>query len=152
MKFKGNIYITDPSYIAKGEDWMEGFDPLMESSDCPEFSASIIRSTGTGDGRWTVYEPMCPENQTNSSICALIDKGDYRGCKVIGEFSVDSASACVVYQHEVDAYNPSFMAVFKDKPHCWTLIRDFEGEVETYYDADEELHFVGIGNRYFFTA
>ena len=152
MKFKGNIYVTDPSYIAKSEDWMEGFDPLMESIDCQEFSTSIIRSTGIGDGRWTVYEPMCPENQTYSSICALIDKGDYSSCKIIGEFSVDSASACVVYQHEVDAYNPSFMAVFKDKSHCWALIMDFEGKVETYYDAEGELHFVGIGNRCFFTA
>lgn len=42
MTFKGNIYITDPSYIAKREDWMEGFDPLMESVDCSEFSNSII--------------------------------------------------------------------------------------------------------------
>ena len=152
MIFKGNIYITDPAYIAKSEDWLEGFDPLIESIDCPEFSNAIIRSTGLGDGSWQVYEPMSSEMQTYSSICALIDEGNYRDCKVIGEFCVDSASACVVYQHEADAYNPSFMATFNDKPHCWALIRDFDGEIETYYDADGELHFVGIGNRCFFTA
>ncbi len=152
MKFKGNIYITDPSYIAKREDWMEGFDPLMEAIDCPEFSNVIIRSTGTGDGCLKVYEPTSLQNPSYSSICALIDKSDYHDCHVIGEFCVDSASECVVYQHEADAYNPSFMVEFKERPHCWTLIKDFEGEIEPYYDPDGELHYIGIGSRCFFTA
>lgn len=65
---------------------------------------------------------------------------------------MDSASACVVYQHEADTYNPSFMAEFKDKPRCRALIKDFEGEIDPYYDTDGELHFMGIGNRCFFTA
>lgn len=152
MTFKGNIYITDPSYIAKREDWMEGFDPLMESVDCSEFSNSIIRSTGIGDGSWKVYDLTSIKNPTYSSICALIDKHDYNDCNIIGEFCVDSASACVVYQHEADTYNPSFMAEFKDKPRCRALIKDFEGEIDPYYDTDGELHFIGIGNRCFFTA
>lgn len=152
MKFKGNIYITDPAYIAKSEDWMEGFDPLIESIDCPEFTDAIIRSTGIGDGSWNVYEPTLIKNPTYASLCVLIDKGDYNDCNVIGKFCVDSASACVVYQHEAEAYNPSFMAMFKDKPHCWALIENFDGEVETYYDSEGELHFIGIGNRCFFTA
>lgn len=152
MQFKGNIYITDPAYIAKSEDWMEDFDPLMESIDCPEFSDAIIRSTGIGDGSWKVYEPTSLQNPSYSSICALIDNGDYRNCHVIGEFCVDSASACVVYQHEADTYNPLLMADFKDKPHCWALIKDFEGEIDPYYDTDGELHLIGIGNCCFFTA
>ena len=152
MKFKGNIYITDPAYIAKSVDWMEGFDPLIESIDCPEFTDTIMRSTGTGDGSWNVYEPMSINSPTYSSLCALIDKGDYSNCHIIGEFSVDSASACVVYQHEADAYNSSFMANFKDKPHCWALVENFDGEIETYFDSEGELHFIGIGNRCFFTA
>ena len=152
MKFKGNIYITDPAYIAKSEDWLEGFDPLIESIDCPEFSDAIIRSTGIGDGSRNVYEPTLIENPTYSSLCAFISKGDYNDCKVIGEFCVDSASACVVYQYETEAYSPSFMAKFKDKPRCWALIENFDGEVETYYDSEGELHFIGIGNRCFFTA
>lgn len=149
MKFKGNIYITDPAYIAKSEDWMEGFDPLIESIDCPEFSDAIIRSTGIGDGSWKVYET---KQQNISEIQAIITKGDYSQYNVIGEFCVDSASACIVYQHEADKYNPSFMSEFKDKPRCWTLIKDFDGEIEPYYDTDGELHFIGIGNRCFFTA
>lgn len=152
MNFKGNIYITDPNYIAKSEDWMEGFDPLIESIDCPEFTDTIMRSTGTGDGSWNVYEPTSIKNPTYSSLCALIDKDDYSNCTTIGEFCVDSASACIVYQHEADAYNPSFMAKFKDKLHCWALIKDFDGEIEAYYDLQGELHFIGIGNRCFFTA
>lgn len=152
MKFNGNIYITDPAYVAKREDWMEGFDPMMESIDCPEFSDAIIRFTGTGDGSWKVYEPTSIKNPTYSSLCTLIDKGDFNECRVIGEFCVDSASACVVYQHEADMYNPSFIAEYMDKLHCWALIKNFDGEIEPYYAADGELHFIGIGNHCFFTA
>ena len=149
MTFKGNIYITDPSYIAKSEDWMEEFDPLMESIDCPEFSNAIMRSTGIGDGSWKVYET---KQHNISEIQAIIQNGDYSQYNVIGEFSVDSACASVVYQHEADMYNPSFIPTFKDKPHCWALIENFDGEVKTYYDSEGELHFIGIGNRCFFTA
>ncbi len=151
MKFKGSIYITDSSYIALKEDWADddGFDPMDETIYCPEFTDSLMKSTGTGDGAWKVYE--C-ESHSLSGIQAIIEKSDYRRYNELGEFSVDSASACVVYQHEADEYNPSFMATFKDKPLCWVLIKDFDGVVETYYDSDGELHFIGIGNRCFFTA
>ena len=149
MKFKGNIYITDPAYIARSVDWMEGFDPLIESIDCPEFSDAIIRSTGIGDGNWKVYEA---KQQNLSEIQANIQMSDYSQYNVIGEFCVDSASACIIYQHEADKYNPSFMTEFKEKPHCWALIKNFDGEVEIYYDSEGELHFIGIGNRCFFTA
>lgn len=152
MTFKGNIYITDPAYIAKREDWMEGFDPLIESIDCPEFSSAIIQSTGIGDGCWKVYELVSAQKPTYASLCAIIDKGDYKDCNVIGEFCVDSASACVVYQHEADKYNPGFRENFNDKPRCWTLIEDFDGEIEAYYDLQGELHIIGIGNKCFFTA
>ena len=65
---------------------------------------------------------------------------------------MDSASACVVYQHEADDYNPSFIQDFQDKPYCLTLIENFDGEIEVYYDSDDELHFIGIGNICFFSA
>lgn len=151
MKFQGNIYITDPNYIVLNEDWAdeEGFDPMDEMIHCPEFSDYLMKSTGVGDGAWSVYE--C-QSHSLSAIEAIIENKDYGNYQVIGEFSVDSASACVVYQHEVDIYNPSFMEEFRDKPHCRTLIRDFDGEIEPYYDTEGELHWIGIGNRCFFTA
>ncbi len=151
MKFKGNIYITDPSYIAKDEDWADdnGFDPMDETIHCSEFSDYLIKSTGIGDGAWKVYEYQSHEL---SEIKAIIAKGDYSRHNVIGEFCVDAATVCVVYQHEADEYNPSFKDEFKDKPRCWTLIKDFDGEIEPYYDTEGELHWIGIGNRCFFTA
>lgn len=151
MKFKGSIYITDSSYIALKEDWADddGFDPMDEVINCPEFTDCLMKSTGIGDGAWKVYE--C-ESHSLSEIQTIIEKGDYRQYNELGEFSVDSASACVLYQHEADEYNPSFMEEFRDKPHCWTLIENFDGEIEPYYDADGQLHFIGIGNRCFFTV
>lgn len=149
MNFKGNIYITDPSYIAQSEDWMDSFDPMDETIDCSEFTDCLMKSTGIGDGAWKVYE--C-ESHSLSEIQAIIEKGDYSRYHELGEFSVDSASACVVYQHEADDYNPSFIQDFQDKPHCLTLIENFDGEIEAYYDSDDELHFIGIGNICFFSA
>lgn len=149
MRFIGNIYITDPSYIAKNEDWMDSFDPMDEKIDCPEYTDFLMKFTGIGDGIWEVYD--CGSHSL-SEIQSIINKGDYSQYNVIGGFCVDSASACVVYQQEADKYNPSFMATFKDKPHCRALIKNFDGEIEAYYDSDGELHFIGIGNRCFFTA
>lgn len=154
MKFKGNIYITDPSYIAKDEDWADdnGFDPLGELIKCPEFTAYLLKSTGLGDGSWKVYELDPSSKYSYIDIHKIIEKGDYSLYNVVGAFCVDSATACVVYQHEVDIYNPSFMEEFRDKTHCRTLILDFDGEIEPYYDTEGELHWIGIGNRCFFTA
>lgn len=151
MKFKGNIYITDPSYIALKEDWAddEGFDLMDETIHCPEFTDCILKSTGIGDCVWKVYE--C-ESQNLSEIKTIIVEGDYNHYMVVGELCVDSATACVVYQKEVDKYNPSFIAEFKDKPLSWTLIENFEGEIESFYDSEGELHFIGIGNLCFFSA
>ena len=122
---------------------------MDEVINCLEFTDCLMKSTGIDDGAWHVYD-CGPHNL--SEIQAIIKKGDYSPYKVIGAFCVDSASACVVYQHEANKYNPAFMAAFKDKPHCWVLIKNFDGAVETYYDSDGELHFIGIGNRCFFTA
>lgn len=154
MKFKGSIYITDPSYIAKGDDWADdnGFDPMDETIHCPEFTDYLIKSTGIGDGSWKVYELDPSSKYSYIDIHKIIEKGDYSKYNVVGEFCVDSANACVVYQHETNAYNPLFMAEFHDKPQYWTLIEDFEGEIEAYYDPDGELHLIGIGNCFFFTA
>lgn len=154
MRFKGNIYITDPGYIALSEDWAddEGFDPTDEAINCPEFTDYIFKSTGIGDGSWQVYELLSCQYDRIAAIQKIIEHGDYEKYNVIGEFCVDSASACIVYQHEADDYNPSFITEFQDKTHCLTLIENFDGEIEAYYDSDDELHFIGIGNICFFTA
>lgn len=153
MKFKGSIYITDPSYIALREDWAddEGFDPMDETINCPEFTDYIFKSTGIGDGSWQVYQPS-PGFRSFEEIHSLIENRDYNECEAIGAFSTDSATACVVYQCEADDYNPSFIQDFQDTPHCLTLIENFDGEIEAYYDSDDELHFIGIGNICFFSA
>lgn len=154
MKFKGNIYITDPSYIALIEDWAdgEGFDPTDEVIRCLPFTNYLFKSTGLGDGSWNVYELDPLSKHSFVDIHKIIEQWDYYKYKVIGTYCVDSATACVMYQQEADKYNPAFRENFNGKPHCWTLLEDFEGEIETYYDSEGELHFIGIGNRCFFSA
>ena len=154
MQFKGHIYITDPSYIAKRVDWANdnGFDSLGETIELPEFTDFLLKSTGIGDGSWKVYELYSATQYSFADICKIIEKRDFNECSVIGEFCVDSATACVVYQHEADVYNSYFKKEFKDKLHCWALIKDFDGKIEAYYDSEGELHFIGIGNRCFFSA
>jgi hypothetical protein len=53
---------------------------------------------------------------------------------------------------EISKKEHEFKDEFKNKQHCWTLVRDFDGEIESYFDDNAELHFIGIGNLCFFTA
>lgn len=153
MFFKGSIYITDPCYIARDEDWMEksGFDIENYTIQAKEFSDYLLEDTGIGDGSWKVYE--LPDDMTRfedvEDIIEDIDQ-DFNEFKVIGEFCADAGMSCVVYKKEADQYNPDFCKEYKS--HCCTLLKDFDGEIESYFDDDGMLHFIGIGNKSFFTA
>ena len=159
MFFNGSIYITDPCYISKDEDWCEesGFDvssfsknPTINSS--LGFTSYLMEQTGCGDGSWRVYSVPGDKKLGFDDIFDIIEDtdNDLRDFEVIGEFGADAGLSCVVYKKEADAYNPGFE---NELPHsCYTLIKDFEGEIVVYFDEDCTIHFVGIGNKSFFTA
>lgn len=155
MFFKGDLYITDPGYISKEDDWMDeyGFDIDNFSINCPEFSDYLIEDTGEGDGEWSVYELPDAESLGVSRIYNMIDTGEYKikNYPVLGEFAADAGMSCVVYKNEVNAYNPDWKKDFK-ATGLYTEIDDFEGEVFSFFDRNDCLHFVGIGNKSFFTA
>ena len=154
MFFKGSIYITDPCYIAKDEDWMsdKGFDVESYSINLPEFTHYLIDATGQGDGSWKVY--MVPDEMKLSlqDIYDIIEDvdDDLSEYTEAGRYCADAGMSCVVYKKEADEYNPEFSKEYGN--HCYTLIKDFEGKIVEYYDEDDILHFVGIGNKTFFTA
>lgn len=154
MFFKGSIYITDPCYISKDEDWMSenGFDVESYSINCSEFTDYLIDATGVGDGSWTVYEVPEGMNLSLQDIYDIIEDtdNDLSEFKEIGKYCADAGMSCVVYRKEADEYNPEFSKEYGG--HCYTLIKDFEGKIVEYYDEDNSLHFVGVGNKTFFTA
>lgn len=161
MFFKGSIYITDPCYIAKDEDWCseKGFDVISYTKD-PSIDSSLgftkylMDSTGCGDGSWEVFEVPSDRGLSFDDIYDIIEDtdNDLSEFKVIGRFCADAGMSCVVYKNEADEYNPNFEKDFHDKSHCLTTIKDFDGEIRMYYDEDSTIHFVGIGNKTFFTA
>jgi len=161
MFFKGSIYITDPCYIAKDEDWCEetGFNVLDYSKD-PTIDSSLgftdylMEDTGVGDGSWEVFEVPTERGLSFEDLYDIIEDtdNDLSEFKVIGKFCADAGMSCVVYKKEADEYNPEFEKEFSGKSHCLTVIKDFEGEIKAYFDEDDSLHFVGIGNKTFFTA
>lgn len=159
MFFKGSIYITDPCYISKDEDWCErsGFDVLTSNPKINSslgFSQYLMEATGVGDGSWEVFEVPADMNLSFEDIYDIIEDtdNDLSDFNVIGKFCADAGMSCVVYKKDADGYNPEFEKEFSNKSHCLTTIKDFEGEIKAYFDEDDSLHFVGIGNKTFFTA
>ena len=158
MFFKGSIYITDPCYITRDEDWMEekGFDIDNYTINAPEFTDYLLEDTGVGDGSWKVYQVKEEDFTTIDDLFDIIEDtdNDLSSYSVIGRFAADAGMSCVVYKKEADAYNPDFKKELggTDNNGCLATIKDFEGEIITYFDDDGELHFIGKGNKIFFTA
>lgn len=107
MKFKGDIIITDPCYVAKNsEDWkMSGYSSHMEILGIKNY---ICRDTIYGDWSCTTFNSDTKE--------------------IIGKFCADAGLVAVFLLDEVLKYNPNFDYHIK-KPWTTTLIKDFDGEV-----------------------
>lgn len=132
MFFKGDIIITDPMYIVKSEeDWHRcEYGEKLEALDIFTYITS-----GNGD-------------EFASDVISL------DALKRLGEFGSDSCMVSVMLLSEVRQYNFDF-----DKDlgkHCYTIIKDFEGEVqlfemEEYDDNGQRVYFMGKGNKNFRT-
>lgn len=170
MNFNGTIIITDPCYIAENKDWGNGFNyNNMTISEEVGFSDNYIwEDTGIGDGRWKVsklknilgllelekfiddieeayynlYDNPSIENQIN--LEKLVNQRE-----TIGRYCVDSGTFGVFYLDEVLKYKPDFLVEHGD--WCYTIIKDFIGDVNVYTDSREQKHFLGIGNKTFYS-
>ena len=106
MKFKGDIIITDPSYICKDNDWFKcEYGKYMERLGIKNY---ISRDTIYGDWSCTTFNSDTKEP--------------------IGEFCADAGMVAVFLLDEVLKYNPGF-DYHTERPWTTTLIKNFDGEV-----------------------
>ena len=132
MFFKGDIIITDPMYIVKSEeDWH-----LCEYGEkLEELGIFTYITAGNGD-------------EFASDIVSLDTH------ESLGELGSDSCMISVMLLREVRQYNFDFD---KDlEKHCYTIIEDFEGEVQLVEmeepdDDCQRFYFLGKGNKNFRT-
>ena len=149
MKFKGSIIITDPCYIVKDDDWDEHVDTICFDDgnlDCIGFENNICNSTLYGDWSCTTFSAH------KSNPKELRTKYLNEDCEtpfIYGQFCADAGMVCVCYVTDVMKYNPEFFT--KYGKWYYTLIPDFDGEIE-YCVENDEAFIIGIGNKNFFTC
>lgn len=134
MKFKGDIIITDPCYIMKGDDWGELSEYAERMDLILKTDNFLVSHTGIGDWSETVYN-----NSYSSS------KGE-----IIGEFCADAGMVLVAKLEDVLKYNPEF-DYHINRLWTTTLIKDFDGDVEIHFDSDSVAYIEGNGNIDFTT-
>ena len=107
MYFDGDIIITDPCYVCKGDDWeLSGYGREMEKLGIKTY---MTRDTIYGDWGCTVVE-----SKTR---------------KKLGNFCADAGLVSVLLLDEVLKYNPGF-DYHKTRDWTTTWIKDFNGTVQ----------------------
>lgn len=168
MNFNGTIIITDPCYIAEDKDWGKDFNYDTLSISPKIFSSYIWEGTGVGDGRWKVsqlknilgslelekfvenIEDAYYKFHDKSSVENQIILEDFINQReTIGRFCVDSGTFGVFYLEEVLRYKSDFLVEHGE--WCYTIIDRFIGDIEVYTDSRNQKHFLGIGNKTFYS-
>lgn len=165
MKIIGTIIITDPRYIfADSKDELEGKEIL--SIDNSIFTDYVCGVSKVGDGRWKVSEMIDVMNQQelekfvediesayyefykNSGLENQIRLEDLISKrKTVGRFSTNERvnNFGVFLLDEVLEFYPEFLSDYGD--WCYTIIRDFKGNIELFEDENNQTHILGIGNK-----
>ena len=122
MRFKGDIIITDPSYVCKDGDWEKCRHG--ERMDILGIKNYMCIETIFGDWSCTTFN-----SDTNEPI---------------GKFCADSGMVGVFLLNEVLSYDLDYND-YEKIPHTTTLIKSFEGDVEFIVENNGVL-VVGKGN------
>ena len=172
MEFNGTIVITDPCYFAKDQDWDRedgGFDYTNYGiEEGLGFTNFIWSDTGYGDGSWKVselntilgtmelekfvedieeaYYGFFKESNVANQIRL---EGLVNQRTTIGRYCVDSGTFGVFYLDEVLNYCPNFLVEYGD--WCYTIVRDFVGDIDLYEDSRNQKHILGVGNKTFYS-
>jgi len=143
------LIITDPSYIAKDENWGTEFDWDVNTITEPEITDYVWVSSGYGDGSPEVFElerDVCIDEYFEDLGKARKDMDDETENEllsirnVIGEYGIDSGTMCVMILDEALSYNPDCL---EDLPEtCYCIIDDFTGTIESFTDCQGYNHFV----------
>lgn len=173
MEFNGTIIITDPCYVAKDEDWgkrdmSRSFDYANNKVNIDVFTDYIWDNTGVGDGKWLISQLNDVKGSIeledfveriedayynffeNTTVDNQVKLENLTNSKsIVGRFCVDSGSYGVFYLDEVLNYNPQFLTNYGD--WCYTIIKDFIGDVSVYMDSRDHFHILGVGNKTFYS-
>ena len=181
MRFQGTIVITDPCYLAHGNDKLDLWEASGYGEDLSVFGCSqwISENTIYGDWSCTTYkgdsatlqeffkkasviqEPLYKDFASREELFRVrdtvydeLDKlaKSYGGLTELGHFCADAGMVCVVYLDELLKVNPGFKKWAEEHTWCATIIENFDGDV--YYEVDEDMdaHIVGKGNIDFYTT
>lgn len=181
MRFQGTIVITDPCYLAQGNDKLDLWEASGYGEDLSVFGCSqwISENTIYGDWSCTTYkgdeeklheffkkasviqEPLYKDYGSREELSkirdAVYDKlnelaKSYGVLTELGNFCADAGMVCVVYLDEVLKVNPGFKKWVEEHTWCATVIENFDGDVYYRIDEDMDAHIVGKGNIDFYTT
>lgn len=169
MKFDGDIIIIDPFYLS--ENIRCGVDSDLSNlqlNDSTIFSNSYIwKNTETIYNRWKVSEILenttsivdfidrielaysdffnSPNKKNQENLEKLISKRN-----TIGRFLTDNSNTYgIFYLKDVLKYNPKLLEKYGD--WCYTVIKDFHGDIDIYIDRNKLFHIIGTGNKNFYS-
>lgn len=118
------------AYLKAYHDWKAPYMSDWEKSGCGDdmdvlgLKTWLTSSTGYGDWSCTVYQT--PDE------------------KAIGEFCADAAMVGVFLLDEILSYNPEFD--YHKSPWAYTLIKDFDGEINIINEDMDNVYVEGKGN------
>ena len=116
MYFKGDLIITDPSYIYNEDE--------ITFEDLDKLKTILTDSTGCGDWSCTVFGNI--ENPKE----AAEDPDEYMTIEhKRGNFCADSGEVCVALLEEVKQVCPNFVEWAFLHPWCVAVIPNFKGDV-----------------------
>ena len=181
MRFQGTIVITDPCYLAHGNDKLDLWEASGYGEDLSVFGCSqwISENTIYGDWSCTTYkgdkeklseffkkaneirEPLWKDFTSEEELAKVRDAvwkeidelvESYGGLTELGQFCADAGMVCVVYLDEILKVNPGFKKWAEEHTWCATIIENFYGDVDYEVDEDMDAHIVGRGNIDFYTT
>lgn len=125
VEFDGDVLITDPCYIMKGNDW-------QETNYGSNLEAVGIKTYVTND---TIYGDWS---------CTVYDKNKL----IVGEFCADAGLVSIISLDEANVYNKADVDDLLKKDWCATVIKDFKGtgqvvvrEIEYEYEGKKETDY-----------
>lgn len=180
MEFKGDIIITDPCYLIRDEHWGSDISYSGDRLEAFGFTKYIWEDTLYGDWSCTVYkgteestksmrkiwtdlyikawsvqnsvlaDPSQFEELEGNYLKSLAKFREDHKSSILGTFCADAGLVGVFYVDEVLAYNPALKESLNDSKSWFTVIKGFDGNVESLTDG-EIRHLVGTGNINFYT-